>query len=118
VNISQMVKGWFIGNFEPSVYRTCLFEVGYKQHKAGENYGAHYQVKAIEYNLLVRGVLEINGERFTDGDIFTIAPGYVVKPIFVSDCEVVVVKVPSLPFDKVEVADDDDYPTERNWATI
>ena len=36
-NIKNMTRGWFIGNFEPSVYKTKDFEVGYLTHNKGEN---------------------------------------------------------------------------------
>jgi len=34
------------------------------------------------------------------GDVFIIEPGKIVKPIFHTDCELIVVKVPSIPGDK------------------
>ena len=48
-----MKKGWFIGNFEPSMLKTSSFEVGFKLHEAGEKYGFHYHEKVTEFNLIV-----------------------------------------------------------------
>ena len=31
----QMKGGWFVGNFEPSGFKTENFEVGYLEHKKG-----------------------------------------------------------------------------------
>ena len=31
-----MKGGWFVGNFEPSVFKTKNFEVGYLEHKKGD----------------------------------------------------------------------------------
>ena len=98
-----MVQGWFVGDFDPAAYKTPLCEVAYKKHKKGEFWPKHYQKQAVEINYLIRGVLEINGQRFVDGDIFTIHPKEIAEPTFVSDCELIVVKLPSLGIqDKVE----------------
>jgi len=34
--LDDMVRGWFIGNFEPSVLKTKKFEVGILSHKKNE----------------------------------------------------------------------------------
>ena len=101
--LEEMKRGWFMGDFDPSILRTDLFEVGYKHHHAGEGWPAHFQRIAVEYNVLIQGRMAIGEDTFNDGDIFVIPPGEVVKPIFLSDCELIVVKVPSLPEDKVVV---------------
>ena len=100
--LSQFKGGWFIGAFKPSLLPTKEFEVAFKTHQQGDSWPAHYQEKATEYNLLVRGRMTIGKDIFNDGDLFVVPPGEVVKPIFLTDCDVVCVKVPSLPGDKVE----------------
>ena len=34
--LSNMVRGWFVGDFEPSVYRTNAVEAAVKSYKAGD----------------------------------------------------------------------------------
>lgn len=103
--ISDMKGGWFIGNFVPSILQTESFEVAVKKHKQGEDWGAHYQALATEYNVLVEGLMEMEGGSKTysiwPGDIFIVEPGEVMKPHFLTNCTVVCVKVPSIPNDKV-----------------
>ena len=99
--LEQFTRGFFIGNFDPCIFKTKQFEVGFKHHRKDEDYPAHYQQIATEYNLLVHGRMAIGEEIFNDGDLFVIPPGEVVKPIFISDCQVVCIKVPSLPGDRV-----------------
>lgn len=99
--LAEMKDGWFIGGFVPSVFRTGEFEVGFKQHKKGEDWPCHYQLKAVEINCMVRGILGIGDQLFYSGDIFVVEPLESVKPVFFTDVEVIVVKVPSLPLDKV-----------------
>ena len=101
--LSQFKGGWFLGGFKPSLLPTKAFEVGFKRHLAGSDWPEHYQETATEYNLLLHGRMSIGKQTFNDGDLFIVKPYQVVKPIFVSDCEVVVVKVPSMPGDRVVV---------------
>ena len=99
--LQDMKKGFFIGDFIPACYKTKQFEVGYKLHHEGENWPKHYQKEATEINLVTRGVLKIGGKVFEKGDIFLISPMESLKPEFLTDCEVVCIKIPSLPKDKV-----------------
>ena len=52
--IDNMWRGWFIGDFEPSVLKTKEFEVGLLTHKKGEVWPEHYHIIASEYNVLIR----------------------------------------------------------------
>jgi quercetin dioxygenase-like cupin family protein len=112
--LSEMKDGWFIGDFLPSAYRTSAFEAAIKVHKKDEEWPKHYQKEATEINLLIRGEMAILTYPYAEhpdtpghsilvrpGDIFTFAPGEKMRPVFLEDCEVVCVKVPSLPGDKV-----------------
>lgn len=98
-----MKGGWFIGNFEPSVLKTNLFEVGIMQHKKNEKWPKHYHTKANEYNVLVKGKMTIQGQEINSGDVFVIEKMEIADPVFLEDCTVVVVKVPSVPGDKIIV---------------
>jgi len=101
--IENMWRGWFIGNFEPSVLKTDQFEVGILLHKKGEVWPAHYHKEATEYNVLLDGRMRIAGEVLEAGDIFWFEPGDVADPEFLEDCRVCVVKRPSIIGDKYEV---------------
>ena len=57
--IEEMVGGWFIGDFEPSVLKTKDFEVCYKFHHAGEIWDNHYHKVATEINYLIRGKMNL-----------------------------------------------------------
>jgi quercetin dioxygenase-like cupin family protein len=98
--IDEMKGGWFIGNFEPSVFRTQNFEVCFKQHTKGEAWDVHTHKIATEVNYLARGKMTIQGHTLTAGDIFTIFPGEISDPEFLEDCDVVIVKIPSILNDK------------------
>jgi quercetin dioxygenase-like cupin family protein len=96
----QMKGGWFVGNFEPSVFKTKNFEVGYLKHKKGDMWDKHYHKHATEINLIVRGRVKVNDEIYSKGDIFIIEPNETIDPLFLEDTEVVVVKAPSIMNDK------------------
>jgi hypothetical protein len=99
--LEDMIGGWFVGNFEPSAFVTDKFEICYKFHKLGEFWDEHYHRVATEINLLVRGKMLINNEEINAGEIFIIEPLHKVKPHFLTDCELVVIKTPSVQNDKI-----------------
>lgn len=102
-NIKNMVRGWFIGNFEPSVYKTSQFEVGILFHPKGERWPKHYHKEAIEINVLISGKMIIKNELLLPGNIFVIEKNEIADPEFLEDCTIVCVKTPSVPGDKYEV---------------
>jgi mannose-6-phosphate isomerase-like protein (cupin superfamily) len=95
-----MTGGWFVGDFSPTAFTTNGFEVCYKKHYAGEHWDTHYHKEATEINLLVKGRMRINNVEINAGEIFVIPPYYVSKPEFIQDCELVIIKTPSVIGDK------------------
>jgi quercetin dioxygenase-like cupin family protein len=102
-NIKDYVRGWFVGDFEPSVLRTKDFEVGVLTHKKDEYWAPHYHKESVEYNVLISGKMIVQGKELNSGDVFVFEKGEIADPIFLEDCTLVVVKVPSIPSDKFEV---------------
>ena len=102
-NINDTEKGWFIGDFPKSAYKSKDFEVSWRIHPAGELWDLHYQEKATEINLLISGKMVLNGQEILPGYIFIIEPYEITDVKFIEDCSVVCVKTPSLPSDKVIV---------------
>jgi|LauGreDrversion4_2_1035121.scaffolds.fasta_scaffold617702_2 quercetin dioxygenase-like cupin family protein len=98
--INNFIRGWFIGNFEPSLFKTDNFEVGYLTHKKGEKWPKHYHKESVEINYLIKGKMLIQNKELNSGDLFMFEKGEVADPIFLQDCELIVVKVPSIPNDK------------------
>lgn len=91
----DMKKGWFIGDFEPSVVRTKDFEVAFVKHKKDEYWEKHLHKVATEITLVIKGRIKINDAVFSSGDIFVIFPNEIADPTFLEDSEVVIVKIPS-----------------------
>ena len=101
--LSSFNRGWIIGDFENSLLRTKDFEVCVRVHPKGEVYGAHYHKLITEYNVLVSGKMTMCGVELNAGDTFIVEPNEVADPVFLEDCKLIVVKVPSMIGDKYEV---------------
>lgn len=101
VPLSVFTRGWFIGNFEPSVLKTSKFEVGVFKHSKGEDWPAHYHRSHDEYNVLVTGKMSIYGTIIEPESVFVVPKKCIVKPVFLEDCVIVCVKTPSIPGDKI-----------------
>jgi len=101
--IQDYKGGWYVGNFEPSCYRTQEFEVGYKLHKKGEKWDAHYHEKITEINFLISGKMTIQNIELNSGDVFVIYPNEIADPIFLEDCYLCIIKTPSITDDKILV---------------
>jgi len=99
-NLSDFWRGWFIGNFEPSLLKTEDFEAGFLFHPKGEHWPDHYHKLGTEYNLLVKGKMEIFGETINEGEIFVIDPYEVAIPNFIEDCYIFCIKSPGKKGDK------------------
>lgn len=97
--------GWFIGNFEPTIYKTDQFEVCYKVHEKDEVWDVHFH-KGIEINYLMHGEMIIQGKKLNAGDVFVLDPYEISDAKFLKRCEIIVVKIPSDPSDKYILEDD------------
>lgn len=100
-SLDEMYRGWFIGNFEPSIYKTKDFEVGYLLHKKGERWDIHFHEHMKEVNLLVKGKMILNNKEISENDIFVIDKNVIAAPIFLEDCYILCIKIPSVVGDKV-----------------
>ena len=98
--LDTMKRGWLVGNFTPSILRTDLFEVAYMRHKKDEFWPPHVHNEISEYNVLIRGTMKMNNEILNQGEIFIIPKKMLTHAVFLEDCEVLCIKVPSVPSDK------------------
>ncbi|KTB83369.1 MULTISPECIES: hypothetical protein [Pseudomonas] len=101
--LEDMVKGWFVGGFEPAVFSTESCEVGVKTYKAGEKEAAHYHKVATEITLLIAGSVNMRDQVWHPGDIIVLEPGDITAFEALTDATTVVVKVPGALADKYVV---------------
>jgi dTDP-glucose pyrophosphorylase len=102
-DMTSMHRGWFIGDFLPSAYRTSDFEVGFLKHLKNEKWPVHFHKKAVEINYLISGKMKLNHKIINKGDIFIFDKGEIACPIFLEECDILCVKVPSSIGDKYEI---------------
>lgn len=103
--LNQMVRGWFVGNFAPTLYRTNHVEVAVKKYCAGDAENAHYHKIATEMTVIVSGSVCMNGVCYHEGDIIVMEPGDVTDFQALTDVVNVVVKIPGANNDKYEMCD-------------
>ncbi len=98
--LEDMVKGWFVGDFEPTVVQSKYCEVALKHYTAGAYEITHYHAVALELTLIVSGQVFMLGREWGAGDIISIEPNEVTDFRAITDVVTVVVKLPSALNDK------------------
>lgn len=98
--IDSFVRGWFIGDFEPSILRTKTWEMALLKHSKGEKWDFHYHSQADEVNVLLSGRMMLNGHEIRARNVFTIPKKQIACPLFLEDCVVLCIKTPSVIGDK------------------
>lgn len=100
-NLNNMIKGWFIGNFEPSLLKTNDCEVAVKEYKKGDYEGKHYHKIATEFTCIITGRVKMNGVEYKAGDIIVMEPNEITDFECLEDgTKNVVVKIPGANNDK------------------
>jgi hypothetical protein len=99
--IDSFVRGWFIGDFEPSILRTKTWEVALLRHNKGEKWDFHYHAQADEVNVLLNGRMMLNGYEIRSRNVFTIPKKQIACPFFLEDCLILCIKTPSVIGDKI-----------------
>ena len=98
--LEAMVKGWFVGDFNPTAVHSSACEVAVKHYQAGDHEALHHHRVATETTLIISGEVEMRGRRWTAGDIITLEPGEATDFTAITDAINVVVKLPSVAGDK------------------
>jgi hypothetical protein len=98
--LADMVKGWFVGDFDPAVLRTSDVEVAVKHYRAGDHEDLHHHRVATELTVIVSGTVRMLGRTWEAGDIVVIEPGEATAFEALTDAVNVVVKLPGAKSDK------------------
>jgi hypothetical protein len=101
--LTDMVGGWFVGDFDPVGLRTAACEVACKHYQAGAHETAHVHRIATEITLIASGRVTMNGRMLTAGDIVIIEPGEATDFTALDATTTVVVKLPSVAGDKYPI---------------
>ena len=98
--LENMVKGWFVGNFEPTVFKTSDVEVAVKEYRTGDYEGRHHPKLSPEITVIAIGRVRMNGVEYTKGDIIVIEPNQSTDFEVLEDTITTVVKYPGASNDK------------------
>lgn len=98
--LDDMTRGWFVGNFVPTLYQTNDCEVAVKQYKVGDCEEKHYHKIATEITVVVMGRVIMFGKEFEKGDIIIAEPFDETGFEAVEDSILCVVKIPGAQNDK------------------
>ena len=99
-NIANFTKGWFIGNFEPTLLATNDFEIAVKEYDKGAIEEAHVHKVATEYTVVLHGKIIMLGQEFGHGDIVVVNPGIATAFEALTDVTTIAIKVPCVQGDK------------------
>lgn len=103
--LDGMLKGWFVGSFEPTAFSTAACEVAVKRYKAGDKEAPHFHKVATEITLVLSGTVRMFNQIWGAGDIIVLTPGETTDFEAITDAVNVVVKTPSAKDDKFFVGD-------------
>lgn len=101
--LENMIKGWFVGNFEPTLLKTNYVEVAVKEYKKGDYEAKHYHKIATEITVITQGRVKMNGREYKKGDIIVMEPNEATDfEALEENTTNVVVKLPGANNDKYE----------------
>ena len=101
--LEDMIKGWFVGNFEPTLLKTNDVEVAVKEYKKGDYEAKHYHKIATEITVITQGRVKMNGIEYKKGDIIVMEPNEATDfEALEENTTNVVVKLPGANNDKYE----------------
>jgi quercetin dioxygenase-like cupin family protein len=103
--LEEMTRGWFVGDFEPTAYRTKDVEVAVKHYTAGDAEARHVHRVATELTAVISGHVVMGDRELGPGDLLVIEPGEPSEFEAMTDAVIVCVKVPAVPGDKYLVED-------------
>ena len=99
-NVKNYKNGWFIGDFDPAVFKTKNCEVGIHEYKKGFIGKDHFHLLSKEYNFIISGKLISNGIELNKGDIFIFSESEISSTEFLEDTLLLIVRDSSNKKDK------------------
>lgn len=100
MKLENFYNGWIIGNFNPSIIKTDVLDVGVLDIPSNHTADGHYHKKHVEYNLILIGEAIINDKKYVSGDFFVFNPNEKSFVFYPVDTKLLVIKAPSTKNDK------------------
>lgn len=109
-NLDEFTRGWFVGDFTPTLFANPAMEVALQRYQSGDYERRHVHKVATELTLIVSGLARMNGEEVRPGEIIVIKPGESTDFEALAETSAMVVKFPCAKGDKY-LCEDDGTPT-------
>jgi len=98
--LKDFVKGWIIGNFNPTLVQTNDVEVAVKEYKKNDYEERHFHKVATEITVIVKGLVKMNDKIYKNGDIVVIKPYEATDFQVLKDTVTTVIKISGANNDK------------------
>lgn len=98
--LDEMLGGWFVGDFTPTVLSTRDVEVAVKTYAAGDRDPKHHHRVATEVTVVIAGRARMGETDLDAGDIIVLEPGESSDFEALTDVTLVAVKHPGAADDK------------------
>lgn len=106
LQLDEMTRGWFVGDFEPAAHQNSDVEVAIKHYSGGDVEARHVHKVATELTAVISGTVRMDSRELHAGEILKLEPGEACDFFAVTDAVVVAVKVPAAKDDKYLVDPD------------
>jgi len=101
--LEDMKRGWFVGNFDPSIFKTEDTEVAVKEYREGDYEPEHFHKIATEITVIIDGMVRMKGNTYRKGDIIVVKPNESTDFLALVHTTTVCVKLPGATEDKYAV---------------
>ncbi len=98
--VDEFHRGWFLGNFEPTMALFNEFEAAVKFYEKGDHEKKHFHKVSTEYTVIGAGRFRMGEKVLEKGDIVQLDPGTACDFECLEDGVTFVVKTPCTPDDK------------------
>ena len=100
MKIENYIKGWLVGDFEPSLIKNKDIEIAIKFYKKNDIELNHCHKIATEYTVVISGVVKMMNVIFRLGEIVIVTPNIYNQFECIEDACILVIKTPSIVGDK------------------
>ncbi len=94
MKIGDMKKGYFVGNFEPSIVKNDCVEISIKGAGRYTLDAAYYRKKDTTLIVILSGKMDIDGEKYGKGDALVFEPGELINLFALTNLGMLVIHFP------------------------
>lgn len=116
--LSAMTRGWFVGNFEPSVYTTSDAEVSVRRLEKGYCEPSHFHQAVTKIIVVLSGKLCMFEKEWVEDHIIVMEPGDISSIEALEDSRIAMLIFPGIKNDKVYVDPEGSYKNKRKEQLV